>query len=103
MIPFKSSQIFYTDKGRGNTIVLLHGYLETNHIWDGFADELAKNFRIIAIDIPGQNAFARHEFVPVRAVLLLQPLGHLGEVRAIPAVRSLVCCGHVIGSLHSSN
>jgi len=55
MIPFKSSQIFYTDKGRGNTVVLLHGYLETNHIWDGFADELAKNFRVIAIDIPGHG------------------------------------------------
>ena len=55
MIPFKSSQIFYTDRGQGNTIVLLHGYLETNHIWDGFADELAKNFRVLSIDIPGHG------------------------------------------------
>ena len=55
MVPFKSSDIFYTDRGSGNVVVLLHGYLETNHIWDGFADELAKSFRVIAIDIPGHG------------------------------------------------
>ena len=55
MVPFKSSEIFYTDRGSGNVVVLLHGYLETNHIWDGFADELAKNFRVLSIDLPGHG------------------------------------------------
>jgi pimeloyl-ACP methyl ester carboxylesterase len=43
------------DQGQGNTIVLLHGYLETSDIWNGFANELAKNCRVIAIDIPGHG------------------------------------------------
>jgi len=55
MIPFKSSSINFTDKGNGKTIVLLHGYLETLEIWDGFADELSKTFRVISIDIPGHG------------------------------------------------
>ena len=55
MIPFKTSLIHYTDKGNGKAIVLLHGYLESLEIWDGFADELAKSFRVIAIDIPGHG------------------------------------------------
>lgn len=55
MIPFKTSSINYTDRGEGKVIVLLHGYLESLEIWDGFADELSKSFRVIAIDIPGHG------------------------------------------------
>jgi len=55
MIPFRTSSINYTDKGAGKAIVLLHGYLESLEIWNGFADELAKSFRVIAIDIPGHG------------------------------------------------
>lgn len=55
MIPFKTASINYSDKGSGKTIVLFHGYLETHEIWDGFAEELSKSFRVIAIDIPGHG------------------------------------------------
>ena len=55
MIPFKTSSINYSDRGNGKAIVLLHGYLESLEIWDGFADELSKSFRVIAIDIPGHG------------------------------------------------
>jgi Predicted hydrolases or acyltransferases (alpha/beta hydrolase superfamily) len=55
MIPFKTSTINYTDRGEGKPIVLLHGYLESLEIWDGFADELSKSFRVISIDIPGHG------------------------------------------------
>jgi len=55
MISFKSSTINYTDQGKGNVIVLLHGYLETLEIWNDFAAELAKTFRVISIDIPGHG------------------------------------------------
>ena len=55
MIPFKSSTIHYNDQGLGNVIVLLHGYLETCQIWNTFAHELSKNFRVISIDIPGHG------------------------------------------------
>lgn len=55
MIPFKTSTINYTDRGEGKPVVLLHGYLESLEIWDGFADELSKSFRVIAVDIPGHG------------------------------------------------
>jgi len=55
MIPFKSTSINYNDQGQGNVIILLHGYLETHQIWESFAVELAKNFRVISIDIPGHG------------------------------------------------
>ena len=55
MIKFKTGTINYTDQGTGYVIVLLHGYLETLEIWSDFAKELAKSFRVIAIDIPGHG------------------------------------------------
>jgi len=54
-IPFKTSSIRYSDQGQGKTIILLHGYLESLEIWNGFKDELAKKFRVIAIDLPGHG------------------------------------------------
>jgi pimeloyl-ACP methyl ester carboxylesterase len=50
---FKGGIVRYSDKGKGRAIVLLHGYPENLHIWDEFSDALSKNFRVIAIDLPG--------------------------------------------------
>ncbi|MEG1649450.1 MAG: alpha/beta hydrolase [Rikenellaceae bacterium] len=48
--------IRYRDIGKGaKTIVLLHGYLESIEVWDDFAGELGKNFRIISFDLPGHG------------------------------------------------
>lgn len=55
LFEFKGKNIHYTDKGSGNVIVLLHGYLESAEVWNGFADELSGEFRVIAIDLPGHG------------------------------------------------
>lgn len=38
-----------------HTIVLLHGYLESLDIWEGFTRLLAPRFRVLAIDLPGHG------------------------------------------------
>jgi pimeloyl-ACP methyl ester carboxylesterase len=52
---FNSNKISYFDKGKGNVVVLLHGYLETKEVWSSFAEKLSKNFRVIALDLPGHG------------------------------------------------
>ena len=54
-VPFYSSSVHFDDLGSGKVIVLLHGYLETMDIWSDFAKKLAKNYRVITIDIPGHG------------------------------------------------
>ncbi len=49
-------KITYTDRGRGEVLVLLHGYLESLKVWNGCVDELSKSFRVICFDIPGHGA-----------------------------------------------
>jgi pimeloyl-ACP methyl ester carboxylesterase len=54
-VPFLKSNVYFEDIGSGKIIVLLHGYLENMEIWTDFAQRLAKNFRVISIDIPGHG------------------------------------------------
>lgn len=52
---FNGGRIHYTDSGKGIPVVLLHGYLETLEVWDGFAEKMCECFRIVAVDLPGHG------------------------------------------------
>ena len=52
---FRGGEINYSDSGKGNTIVLLHGYLESSEVWNGFETRLAEFFRVVSIDLPGHG------------------------------------------------
>lgn len=55
ILQYKDINIFYTDNGKGNAVVLLHGFLENSTMWDGFIPELSKNNRIVCIDLLGHG------------------------------------------------
>jgi len=52
-INFQNTKIHYNTAGQGNTIVLIHGFLESKEIWNKFSTEFAKEFQVIIIDLPG--------------------------------------------------
>jgi pimeloyl-ACP methyl ester carboxylesterase len=52
---FQGKNVRYHVQGEGEPLVLLHGYLESLEVWNGFADELAKSFRILRMDLPGHG------------------------------------------------
>ena len=54
-VDYEGGRIYYTDRGAGDTIVLIHGYLETSEVWGRFADRLSERYRIIAVDLPGNG------------------------------------------------
>ena len=55
ILPYKGINIFYTDEGKGNTMVLLHGFLESSTIWDTIKNEFKNNYRVITIDLLGHG------------------------------------------------
>ena len=55
IIQHKGIDIFYTDEGKGSTVVLLHGFLENSTMWNPFAEVLSKRYRIISIDLLGHG------------------------------------------------
>jgi pimeloyl-ACP methyl ester carboxylesterase len=52
---YKGGSINYCDTGKGRVILLIHGYLESLEVWNGFADSLSSGFRLISIDLPGHG------------------------------------------------
>ncbi len=53
--PFKEGRIHYSVKGEGRVLVLIHGYLESSEVWNGFETGLASTFRVITVDLPGHG------------------------------------------------
>ena len=48
-----ASKIFHQESGSGFPVVLIHGFCETNEIWNTFRHKLSKNFRVLCPDLPG--------------------------------------------------
>ena len=47
--------IHFRDQGAGPTLLLLHGVNASLHTWDGWAQALADDFRVISLDLPGHG------------------------------------------------
>ena len=55
MLHYKNTKISYTAQGKGMAVVLLHGFLENQSMWDELVPELSKKYRIITIDLLGHG------------------------------------------------
>ncbi|MDD3771587.1 MAG: alpha/beta hydrolase [Weeksellaceae bacterium] len=42
-------------EGKGNPVVLIHGYLENMQMWEDYAKQLSKDFQVIRMDLPGHG------------------------------------------------
>lgn len=54
-IKYRNSQIHTKTYGKGNPIVLLHGFLLSPSIWEGLIPILVKKNQVIVIDLPGHG------------------------------------------------
>lgn len=54
-ILYKNTKISYSDSGIGNTIVLLHGFLENKKMWSEYSNLLSEKNRVVAIDLLGHG------------------------------------------------
>ena len=50
---FRKAKIRYSDEGKGRAIVLVHGFPLNLQVWEEYSTELAKNFRVITLDLHG--------------------------------------------------
>ena len=55
IVKYKESEVFYTDTGKGKSVILLHGFLENNSMWNAISDQLSRKNRIITIDLLGHG------------------------------------------------
>jgi pimeloyl-ACP methyl ester carboxylesterase len=52
---FKNTKISYSDQGKGTTVVLLHGFLENQSMWNAFVPEFSKKNRVVTVDLLGHG------------------------------------------------
>lgn len=52
---FKNTKISYSDTGKGTAVVLLHGFLENQTMWNPYIAEFSKRNRVITIDLLGHG------------------------------------------------
>jgi len=86
-------RVHYRDQGSGPPLLLLHGTAASLHTWDGWAAELAGDFRVLRLDLPGfglTGPSVDHDYRTERYVEHVAAfLDHLGLTRVHLAGNSL--------------
>ncbi len=90
---YKGKNIFYTDFGSGDVIVLIHGYLESSEVWGDFSDMLAERYRVISVDLPGNG---RSDLYDEEHTMCFMA-GAVKSVIDNEKVKSVVLGGHSLG------
>ncbi len=94
---YQGKKIHYTIEGKGNTIVLLHGFMESLQIWKDFSHELSANFKVVCIDLPGHGkseCISEIHSMELMADVVKQVVDSLG-------ISSFVLIGHSMGGYAS--
>ncbi len=53
-----TSRLYGSERGDGAPVVLAHGFTQTSESWPSIADELARDHRVVAVDLPGHGRSA---------------------------------------------
>jgi len=90
---YKTGRIHFSDRGTGDTIVLLHGYLESSEVWNGFEEKLTSQFRVISADLPGHGSsdnYGETYSMEFMATVVRDLLKHLN-------IKKVFLVGHSLG------
>lgn len=93
LINFQNKKIHFSKRGKGNTIILLHGFLESLNIWQSFSEELSQHFKVITIDLPGHGN--SDNFNDIHTMEFMADCVH--SVIAHCGIRECVMIGHSMG------
>jgi pimeloyl-ACP methyl ester carboxylesterase len=53
---FQGKKIYYRQEGRGNPVMLIHGFAENGNVWNRQIDSLKENNLVIIQDLPGSGS-----------------------------------------------
>lgn len=90
---YQNKKISYFEKGQGDTIVLLHGFLENKSIWGPFVNALAGRFHVVTIDLPGHGE--SESLGPVNEISAMA--GAVHNILSSLKVEKALMVGHSMG------
>jgi len=89
----KAPEICYSDEGNGQVIVFLHGFLESNEIWNEYAEKLSENYRVISIDLPGHGNSSLIDKVHSMELMATE----VRNILEISGINKCILVGHSMG------
>src|SRR6516165_3200359 len=88
--------LHYTAAGKGpNTVILVHGWTCNSTVWDQQIPALAKQYRVLAIDLPGHGLSGSPEDGKLTMDLFARAIE---AVRAEAGADNVVLVGHSMGT-----
>lgn len=90
---YKNTNIHFTSIGKGNAVVLIHGFLENSAMWQEVAKELSKRNRVVCIDLLGHGQTGNLGYIHSmedQANMVKAVLNHL-------RLRKYIFVGHSMG------
>jgi pimeloyl-ACP methyl ester carboxylesterase len=98
--PTAFTTLSYTDRGRGDALVFLHGFPLDYHMWDAQADRLSEHYRVIAPDFRGFGQSRRSDPFTLESLaddvhLFLEQLG------ALPCVLAGLSMGGYVAQVYA--
>ncbi|AXG74017.1 alpha/beta hydrolase [Flavobacterium arcticum] len=92
-LAYKNTTINYTDTGKGTAVVLLHGFLENQTMWNAFVPELSKKHRVITLDLLGHGQTGCIGYIHSMEDMADTVHAVLQELR----IRKVILVGHSMG------
>jgi len=93
ILDYKGIRIFYEDKGKGDVILLLHGFLENSKMWDYIPSDTFERKRFIKIDLLGHGKTECMGYVHTMDAMAEAALAVVGKLN----VKRFKIIGHSMG------
>jgi len=80
---YKNKQVYYSVRGEGETVILIHGNTGSSRMCRGVARPLSRSFKVVLVDLPGHGRSQRLEKFPVdfwyeNGMAVIALIEHLG-------------------------
>jgi len=91
---YKTGRVFYTVKGSGSPVVLLHDVMEggSGYEWNRIEDELAQNHTVYTLDLPGCGRSDKYGIIYTNFLFVQMLSQFINNV--IKGKTSVVACGY---------
>lgn len=92
-VKYKNTKIHYSVKGKGSSVVLLHGFLENSLMWKGISEEISKKNKVVCIDLLGHGLTENLGYVHTMEQMAESVQAVLAELK----IRKSIFVGHSMG------
>lgn len=92
-ITISNTKTAYYEQGKGETVLLLHGWPQTSYVWRKVFPKLSKDYRVIAIDLPGLGRSGIAETYDTKSIAKI-----LNNLTDSLQIEKFHLVGHDIGS-----